>query len=286
MNFLLSIVLAAGIVGPLDHSIVTPDWLEKNLGDPAVVVVEIGSSATTDHPHIPGARFLRIDSIVREKGWPPDEMPPVDELIRTLEKAGIGDDGRLVIYSANPLYATRAWLVFDYLGQADRTAILDGGFARWSAEKRPLATKRQPHLAKTFTARPAENRLVEHAAVRRAVESGAVFIDARSFNEYRGFKRGAQVTRRGHIPGARTIHWKGNLAKDGSFRTPAELKVLYGNAIQNPDAPVIVYCRTGMEASMPYFVLRSLGYDVSLYDGSFTEWSRDETAAVETMSDR
>jgi 3-mercaptopyruvate sulfurtransferase SseA len=28
-----------------------------------------------------------------------------------------------------------------------------------------------------------------------------------------------------------------------------------------------------MQASMTYFVLRYLGYDVSLYDGSFIEWS-------------
>ncbi|MBV9067874.1 MAG: hypothetical protein JO093_14215 [Acidobacteria bacterium] len=36
----------------------------------------------------------------------------------------------------------------------------------------------------------------------------------------------------------------------------------------------IVYCRTGMQASMTYFVLRYLGYDASLYDGSFIEWSK------------
>lgn len=39
------------------------------------------------------------------------------------------------------------------------------------------------------------------------------------------------------------------------------------------NATNIVYCRTGMQASVTYFVLRYLGYDVSLYDGSFLEWS-------------
>jgi len=29
-----------------------------------------------------------------------------------------------------------------------------------------------------------------------------------------------------------------------------------------------------MQASLTYFVLKYLGYDVRLYDGSYAEWSR------------
>ena len=43
------------------------------------------------------------------------------------------------------------------------------------------------------------------------------------------------------------------------------------------DKNLITYCRSGMEASMTYFVLRYLGFDPSLYDGSFVEWSNEET---------
>jgi len=32
------------------------------------------------HPHIPGARWVPIESIVKRDGWPPDELPPVDQL--------------------------------------------------------------------------------------------------------------------------------------------------------------------------------------------------------------
>ena len=54
--------------------------------------------------------------------------------------------------------------------------------------------------------------------------------------------------------------------------------------ITNRDARVVVYCRTGMDASVPYFVLRSLGYDVALYDGSYAEWSRDRSLPVARLS--
>jgi thiosulfate/3-mercaptopyruvate sulfurtransferase len=287
MSMLLLTILAAGVIGGLDHNVVTPAWLEENLDDPYVVVVEIGSSSVSaNQPHIPGARFVPIESIVKQGGWPPDELPPVDQLRQAFENAGVGDEGRIILYSAVPLYTTRAWFTLDYLGQADRTAILDGGFARWQLEKRPVAQKRIPHMAKTFTPFPDATRLVSLADVQDAVDRGAVLIDARSAYEYHGLRRGGGVVRRGHIPGAECQPWKSNLAKNGSFLSPAALRAKYEKLIANDDARVIVYCRTGMEASMPYFVLRSLGYNVALHDGSFAEWSRDESLPVAKLSTR
>lgn len=287
MGMLLFTILAAGVIGGLDHNVVTPSWLEDNLNDPNVVVVEIGPSASTlDHPHIPGARFVPIESIVQRDGWPPDEVPPVAKLRQAFENAGVGDEGRIILYSASPLYATRAWFTLDYLGQGDRAAILDGGFARWELEKRPVSLKRIPRLAKTFTPYPDASRVVSLAEVRAAVDRGAMLIDARSPYEYHGFRRGSSVVRRGHIPGAECQPWASNLAANGSFLSQDALRARYAKLIAINDPRTIVYCRTGMEASMPYFVLRSLGYNVALFDGSYTEWARDPSLPVAKLSAR
>jgi len=45
------------------------------------------------------------------------------------------------------------------------------------------------------------------------------------------------------------------------------------------DRPIVVYCRTGVEASMTYFVLRYLGFRPALYDGSFVDWNKTEPVA-------
>ena len=37
---------------------------------------------------------------------------------------------------------------------------------------------------------------------------------------------------------------------------------------------VVVYCRTGVQASWDYFVARYLGYETRMYDASFIDWSR------------
>ena len=298
MNVLLVTLLAAGLVGPLDQTVVSPAWLEQNLDDPNVIVVEVGSSpqsarntvsiASWPHgrdPHIPGARFIPIESIVIRNGWPPDELPPVDQLRKVLEAAGVGDEGRIVLYSADPLWATRAWFTLDYLGHGDRTAILDGGFARWRSEKRPVATQRLEPVAATFTPAVDSARVVSHSEMRAAYESGdAVLIDARRGEQFIGSTPGRSVVRGGHIPGALCNPWKMNVTADDTFLSPAELKSMYEPLIQRGAQRIIVYCRTGMEASMPYFVLRSLGYDVALYDGSYAEWARDPSAPVATLS--
>lgn len=47
--------------------------------------------------------------------------------------------------------------------------------------------------------------------------------------------------------------------------------VLYADEVVA--AARVFYCRTGTQACVNYFILRALGRDVRLYDGSYIEWS-------------
>jgi thiosulfate/3-mercaptopyruvate sulfurtransferase len=47
-----------------------------------------------------------------------------------------------------------------------------------------------------------------------------------------------------------------------------------------PGRTLVTYCNSGVQASQTYFVLKLLGYDVRLYDGSFSEWSQAKDAPV------
>lgn len=62
----------------------------------------------------------------------------------------------------------------------------------------------------------------------------------------------------------------------------AALRALFTAAGAAPGDTVVTYCRTGVQASHAYFVARLLGYTVRLYDGSFTDWSRDASLPVES----
>ena len=67
----------------------------------------------------------------------------------------------------------------------------------------------------------------------------------------------------------------------GRFKSPEELRAMYAAAGVTPDLTVIPYCLTGVRSAVTYFTLRALGYeDVSLFTGSWAEWSADPSREV------
>ena len=67
------------------------------------------------------------------------------------------------------------------------------------------------------------------------------------------------------------------------FSSDAALKETFDTVGALSKAEVICYCGGGIAASTTGFLLTRLGVDnVSLYDGSLTEWSSDPTLPMET----
>jgi thiosulfate/3-mercaptopyruvate sulfurtransferase len=83
----------------------------------------------------------------------------------------------------------------------------------------------------------------------------------------------AQISVTSPRNGVVNIPWKQALNEDGTFKSVDELRALYAEQGVDGSTPVITYCRIGERASQTWFVLSQiLGYDVALYDGSWTEW--------------
>ncbi len=105
----------------------------------------------------------------------------------------------------------------------------------------------------------------------------------------------------GHIPGAVSVPYLANVLPEDvaasnearlralagndvySYRPPEELERMYQAAGVTRQKRVITYCDLGHAAANAAFVLTLLGYEnMAVYDGSFSEWSRDETLPVES----
>jgi thiosulfate/3-mercaptopyruvate sulfurtransferase len=127
--------------------------------------------------------------------------------------------------------------------------------------------------AEPYVGEPNDDALVTIAEAEAALAADeALFIDARRFeDEYAA----------GHIPGAVNVPFMANADATGAWKTPAELRALYEEAGVSGNRPLIVYCSTGVRASVDYFALRQLGFeDVGVFTGSFTEWSSDPDRPV------
>src|SRR6185312_6499144 len=110
----------------------------------------------------------------------------------------------------------------------------------------------------------AKERDLTLRAFRRQVEdhvakSDAVLVDVRSPDEYTGKmvhmvnypQEGAQ--RGGHIPGAQNIPWSMAANSDGTFKSPDELRQLYGGKGVTPERDVVAYCRIGERSAHTWF---------------------------------
>ena len=268
--------------------IVSTEWLAAKL-DGQVIVIEVGNKDDYAVAHIPSARLLERHTLMRDIENVPNEIPPVAEFESAMTALGAGERTRVVFYSRDPLLAERAWFTFDYFGNGNRASVLNGGYARWVAEGRQTTSDVPVIVPSKFTAEPNAAAVTNLKAMKILVRARSslgpalLIVDARPETSYRGDTAGAEVARAGHIPGAISIPWQRNLTNSANgalFRSDSELRSLYADLGVDRNTTVVTYCRTGVEASMTYFVLRYLGYDPSLYDGSFVEWSNDVNAPV------
>lgn len=118
--------------GSLNKSslLVSTTWLVEHLKDPSLVLIQIGQKEGYEAGHIPGARFLSYMDISTPSGKGLTlELPKIDELKSTLEKIGISDNSRIVLYYGSDWVSptTRVFFTLDYIGLGGQTSILDGG---------------------------------------------------------------------------------------------------------------------------------------------------------------
>lgn len=284
LSAVLCVLAAHPVAGRVDAQLlVSTEWLQQHRLDRGVTIVEIGDREAFLNGHIAGARFIALRDLLVARETIPNELPEVAALEKTFATAGIPDRGRIILYSRDIIAAARAFFTLDYLGCGERTSILDGGYAKWSSEDRPVESGPPLVAAERFSARPRPEVLVRLTALRTilyANETNALplaLVDARDPAQYLGAEAGADIQCAGHVPGAVNIPWNFNLTSSAApvFRSPHDLIAIYRNEGIKDGDTIIVYCRTGMQACVDYFVLRYLGREVHLYDGSYIEWSRD-----------
>ncbi len=277
-------LLTAGVRSEM---LVSTQWLQRRLNDRSVVVLHIARDrANYTAGHIPGACFVPWDQLVATRDGVSNELPPAAALVKLFESCGVSDNSRIVLYGDSTLLsATRAYFTLDYLGHGGHTALLDGGMEKWRAEKRPVSTEEPsprkgrllPRIRPDVVVKIEQMRDLSWAAVN-VPSSGALLLDSRPEAAY---KLGAPGT--GHIPGAVNLFWQGALTSREvpAMKRRAEVQRMYTEAGAAPGRTVVTYCGSGVQATHTYFTLKYLGYDVKLYDGSFSEWSRAKDAPVQ-----
>lgn len=276
--------------------VVETDWLAARLDAPDLVVLD-GSwhlptakrdaRAEYEAEHIPGAVFFDIDEISDETSPLPHMLPSTVKFASRMKKMGIGDGMRIVVYDSVGMFsAARVWWTFRVMGHED-VAVLNGGLPKWKAEGRPVTSESTPPRSpRHFTPRLNASLVRDLDDMKRIVAGGAAQIaDARGPGRFAGKEPEPRPgLRSGHMPGARNVPYGRVLNPDGTLKSPEDLAKVFTEAGIDPSKPVVTTCGSGVSAAVLSLALALIGQpDSGLYDGSWSEWGREEAGTqVET----
>lgn len=276
--------------GPL----VSTAWLAERLDAPDIRVADAswylpqaGRDARAEYraAHIPRAVFFDIEELSDETSALPHMLPPPAKFASRMRKLGLGDGHLIVVYDGQGVYSSpRAWWMLRAMGHKD-VAVLDGGLPKWRRENRPLEDMEPQSSPRHFT--PRRNNALSRdfgqmEDIRRA--GSAQIVDARSAPRFAGLEEEPRSgVRRGHIPGSLNVPYTELTRPDGALKPANELKALFEARGVDLGRPVVTTCGSGVTAAIEMLALELAGArDVSLYDGSWAEWSACEAAPVET----
>src|SRR5207249_8296257 len=101
-------------------------------------------------------------------------------------------------------------------------------------ENRPLTTDAPQQSATSYSAKEPDLKYRAFLKDVLARPAGTALVDVRSPAEFNGeviAPPGMSETaqRAGHVPGAANIPWAQAANEDGTFKSPEELRTLYGN---------------------------------------------------------
>ncbi len=280
---------------------VSTEWLAAHLGDPAVRVVDVrgkvlppgnkprylAKRADYDAAHVPGALFVDWTGDIVDPDDPvPMQVAGPGPFAAKMGELGIGDGTLVIAYDDyDHIFAGRLAWALRYYGH-DAVRILDGGWSRWLAERRPTQTASSVPAPAVFTARPRPALRRTASDVERVLgRTDVVLIDARPPEQYAGVVTAA--SRAGHIPGAINVPYARLVdPATGRFFASGELARVFleaGVDVAALPREVIVYCNGGVSCTVPLTALRMLGRDdVAVYDGSWNEWGDDPSLPIRT----
>jgi len=263
-------------------------WLAAHLDDPRVRVVDVrwylaGKRGADEYArgHIPGAAFVDLD---RELAAPPARgpgrhpLPSAADFAAVLARLGVGSETVVVAYDdAGGAIAARLWWLLRWFGHGGGR-VLDGGLGAWIAAGHPLSTD-SPAItpAPPLDLSPGVARVVDKADVDRLrTRPSAVLLDARAVERFEGRSEPVDA-RPGHIPGARSAPFAGNLrAPGGPFLPAADLAERYRSLGALEAETVVCYCGSGVTACHDILALAIAGReDALLYEGSWSDWAGD-----------
>ena len=244
------------------QTLISTEELAGHLNDPDWAVIDCRFVLTDTEQgrrayrqrHIAGAAYAHLDEDLSGPIIPGQTsrhpLPAVEHFVRTLSDWGVDDRVQVVAYDAlGGAIAARLWWMLRWLGH-EAVAVLDGGWPRWQAEGRPTHSGTESHRPRNFAPHPVPELLVSTDDVEQIrLDAAHRLIDSRSADRFRGENETLDPVA-GHIPGAVSLPFAGNLGADGCFLPAETLEARFQDSLGAvPAERTVFYCGSGVTAA-------------------------------------
>lgn len=275
------------------YGLIDSNQVADLLGKEDIKILDLRSEGKFEEGHIPGAIKAHISSFNDPDNQVPFELATQSQFERAMSFYGIREEDTIIIYSdlEDPCLTTRLFWSLQAYGH-DKAYILDGHYEAWIKSEGQVEEGTgqviEATAYKVTMSRPEINVNLQDVLALLRGEAEGILVDTRPIKAYMAKTPAVGANARGgHIPGAINIPFALAWKSDGTFKKPEDLAHIFKDQGLNKEDRIILSCQTGNTATTIYFALKQiLAYEnVSIYDGSYVEWSNKPDLEVEYSED-
>lgn len=268
--------------------IIQADQLAHQLDNPDLLLVAVCSEAVFETGHIPGSKLIKPSELICGVKPAVGKIPSEQALSDLFSRIGLAGTSHVVVYDdEGGGWAGRLIWTLDVIGHKNYS-VIDGGLVAWRDSNLSLETVSSPRAdaqsaEKQYKAVIDSSQIIPIGQVIEQISQEDVVVwDARAKEEYEGIK--ITALRNGHIPGAVNLDWLDLMDKNNSLR----LKPLTHISKQlmeigiDESKTIITHCQTHHRSGLTYLVGKALGFNISAYDGSWSEWGNHPNTPIES----
>jgi len=270
-------------------SLVTTDWLEKNISKVKIFDSSWHMPITNRDgykeyikEHIKNAIFFDIDKNSDQNTNLPHMLVKKDTWEKIISSMGISNKDKIVIYdNSDVISSCRLWYNFIYFGHNPQLVnVLDGGLKKWKIENRKLTNLPTKIEVSKYFATEIKDLVKDKKKIdANIIKNKFRVLDARSKERFEGkIKEPRDGIRSGSIPKSLCLPYKKLINENNSFKKKDEIFNIFKDILgEEMTTNVIFSCGSGITASvlaLAYSLINNK-YMPIIYDGSWAEYGKN-----------
>jgi thiosulfate/3-mercaptopyruvate sulfurtransferase len=268
-------------------SLVTTDWLDKNLSKVKIIDCSWHMPQTSRNgleeykkQHIENAIFFDLDKNSKKNTDLPHMLTDKNSWEKIVSDMGIENKDKIIVYdNSDVISSCRCWYNFIYFGHDPKLIhVLDGGLKKWNNEKKPTTNALTKTKNSNYKATEKKKLVKDKKEIDKNISSKEFkVIDARSRERFEGkIPEPRKGLRSGSIKDSFCLPFSELINEDNTFTDKPKILEKFKSTKCELDTNLVFSCGSGVTASvlaLAYSLIDNK-YMPTIYDGSWSEYGK------------